>query len=148
MLSLYYMETPNLEKEVLAAEFKKYTEDLKLDPERMRSQKVADIGCGENAEFVRAALENGIENIAGVDISFKNSLTQDPKLSDHLIQKGAEDVKLHNMDLIIAYASIGSHPDIDLPKAFDNLTEGLNPGGELRIYPIYQEMLVLHQCCN
>ncbi|MDF1497148.1 MAG: class I SAM-dependent methyltransferase [Patescibacteria group bacterium] len=130
------METPNFEKEALAAEFKKYVEDLRLDPEKLCDQKIADIGCGENAEFVRAALENGIENIVGVDISFRNDLAGDSKLKDHLINKGAEDVKLHNMDLIVAYASIGSHPDIDLPKTFDNLTSGLNPAGELRIYPI------------
>jgi trans-aconitate methyltransferase len=130
------METPNLEKEALAAEFQKYTEGLRLNPEKMRSQKVADVGCGVNAEFVRAAMDSGINNIAGIDVSFDKKLQNNPDLQDKLIQKGAEDVRLHNMDLIVAYASIGSHPDIDLPKTFNNLASSLNPGGELRIYPI------------
>ncbi len=130
------MEKPNFEKEALAAEFKKYTKDLRLDPERMKSQKIADVGCGHDAQFVRAALDNGINNIAGIDVGFDSDLQNNPEYKNRLIQKGAEEVKLHEMDLILAYASLGSHPDIDLPKTLNNLGAGLNPGGEMKIYPI------------
>ncbi|MBD3281257.1 hypothetical protein GF391_00740 [Candidatus Uhrbacteria bacterium] len=130
------MEKPNFEKEALAAEFKKYVEDLRLDPNKMKSQKIADVGCGHDAQFVRASLENGITNIAGIDVEFDEGLKVDQEFQGRLIQKGAEEVKLHDMDLITAYASLGSHPDIDLPKTLNNLGEGLKPGGEMKIYPI------------
>ncbi len=94
------------------------------------------MGCGHDALFVRAALDRGIDNIAGIDVEFDSDLQNNPEYKGRLIQKGAEQVKLHEMDLITAYASLGSHPDIDLPKTLNNLGAGLNPGGEIKIFPI------------
>lgn len=133
---MLYMEKPSFEKEALAAEFKKYVDALRLDPEKMKDQKIADIGCGHDAQFVRASMERDINNIAGVDVGFDPELQDNPKCRGKLIKKGAEEVKLHDMDLIVAYASLGSHPDIDLPKTLNNLGEGLKVGGEMKIYPI------------
>ena len=114
----------------------KYQKGFSLTDQEINDKRIADIGCGDDALFVREALNKGAENIIGVDIEFKDALQKDEELAKHLIQGNAENLSLENLDLVLSYAAVGTHPDIDMPKALESMTNAIKVGGEVRIFPV------------
>lgn len=116
--------------------FEKYTRDLGITLNDLRGKKIADLGCGDDALFVRSALDQGILEITGVDTIFKPEILADQELKSHIIQEKVEDLSLRDLDLILAYGSVGTHPSIDLPRALAAMFKALKFGGEMRIFPL------------
>ncbi len=122
--------------EALEDEYKKYQKGLGITFEDLKGKQVVDIGCGESALFVRSALEHGLNNVTGVDMSFTQETLADEKLRSHLVQVKVENLPFRDVDLIVSYAAIATYPGIDRPRAFGSMASAIKPGGEIRIYPI------------
>jgi len=126
-------------QETLQEAYKKYQEGLGITLKDLKEKRIADIGCGDRALFIRAALAHGATDMTGVDVSFEEEILNDKRIGPHLIQAKAEELPLTDLDLIISHAAVGTHPEIDLPKVLDKMFRALKEGGELRIFPIPAE---------
>ena len=118
--------------------FKMYKTAFGLTEEELVQKRIIDAGCGENALFIRYAVEHGAQNTTGVDIHFTETALTDEKLKNHLLEVSIENLPLKDVDLIVSYASVATNPDIALPQALHSMVVSLKPGGEIRIYPVGQ----------
>jgi hypothetical protein len=110
--------------------FKKYLRGFQLSEDELRDKKIVDVGCGNDALFVRHALDRGFD-VVGVDPAVEPELEREGRI----IRSELASAGLGNVDLALSYGVIGTHPKIDIRSSIETLLEALNEGGEIRIFP-------------
>ena len=123
--------------------YQRYLKAFDLKERDLRGKSILDLGCGEEAEFVKELIEKGVsDKIYGLDrkINLENA---DAQLKNHLFEKNYfGELPVKDLDLIVTLASIPEpiepiETGRELTKvAIENALEALQERGELRIYPI------------
>lgn len=138
-------ESPDLSLEQEREEtFKRYLEVLNISEENLKGKKILDIGCGEEAEFVKRCLnENITQEIYGLDmLEIDTSGVQDDYKKNLLKGDVAEKLPVNELDYVLSVgvplAPISekemSHSRLE--ETIENSIEALNKNGEARFYPI------------
>jgi len=118
------------ERETPERGFKKYLRGFQLSEVELRGKKIADIGCGNEALFVRYAQDHGIDAI-GIDPAVEPALEREGRI----VKGNLASVRLDHPDLVLSYGVIGTLQKLDVASSIETLLEELNEGGEIRIYP-------------
>lgn len=120
---VHHEETPE-------GSFEKYLYGFQLDSEYLRGKRILDAGCGDQALFVRHALEQELD-VIGVDPEADPALVPEGRL----IRSDLASAGIGSVDIALSYAAIGAHPKIHIRSSLEYLLDHLNEGGEIRIYP-------------
>ena len=110
--------------------FEKYLNGFRLTADDLRGKRVVDIGCGDEALFVRRALDQGLD-VIGVDPNLDPSLRKEGRL----IRAKLGDLPVLDIDLALSYAVIGTHAGADPRSSLPALMDRLSDNGEIRLYP-------------
>jgi len=112
----------------------------------MTGQKVVDLGCGYGW-FARWAIEQGAQNVLGLDVSKKMleraaSDGEDARITYQLAD--LELLQLPSAAFTLAYSSLAFHYIADLGKLLRTIRDALAPGGKLVFsieHPIFMASL-------
>jgi SAM-dependent methyltransferase len=118
------------------SEYYKYANGFDIVIDNLRGKRIADVGCGEDALFATYAAENGVDEMYAVDTHFSEKANNVQRLDGHLIESKAEDLPINGLDLILSHGTFGTDVGMDERKALQSLFNALEPGGQIRIFPI------------
>ena len=129
---------PEKEKEQT---FQRYLAGLNLSVEQLKDKKILDLGCGEEGEFIKECIEQGItKEIYGLNSAIKSEEV-DEKYKENLLFGDFEaEFPIDDLDYVISVGAID--PSIEQGDARDpqktilSALESLKDNGEIRIFPI------------
>ncbi len=121
------------------AEF--YLQNFNLDLKSIKEKTILDIGCGEEADFVKFALDNGVNNIVGIDSLPPINESVANKVKGHYIVGDIENLPFEadKFDLILMRSVINPDTEWDVDCIIADTVKLLKPGGKLEIYPVWRE---------
>jgi SAM-dependent methyltransferase len=119
----------------------RYLAGLDLSAEQLRDKRILDLGCGEEGEFVKKLIDEGItKEIYGLDSAIKPE-DVDENYRENILQGDFEaEFPVKDLDYVISVGAIDpsiEEEDIrDPQKTILSALESLKDGGEIRIFPI------------
>ena len=121
--------------------FQRYLAGLDLSAEQLKDKKILDLGCGEEGEFVKKLMDEGItKEIYGLDSAIKPEEV-DENYRENILQGDFEtEFPVKDLDYVISVGAID--PAIeegdtrDPQKTILSALESLKDNGEIRIFPI------------
>lgn len=125
------------------ATFERYLKGIDLDIEDIKDKKILDLGCGEEAEFIKECLEGGItDEVYGLDANIEEDEIEED-LKEHILKGDFEqELPKKDLDLVISIGALRT-PDnesdpVNLKATLENSLRSLKEDGEIRIWPIFK----------
>ncbi|MDD5738821.1 MAG: class I SAM-dependent methyltransferase [Candidatus Pacebacteria bacterium] len=116
--------------------FIRYLRMLDIKKDYLNNKIILDLGCGEEAEFVKYCLDNNIgKEIYGLDVLVKPKEVEE-RYRGHILKGNySKKLPLEEVDLIISVGAV--FPTHKIKKPIINAIKALKIGGEIRIAPIW-----------
>jgi len=115
------------------ATFLRYMALLDIAPEELSGKRVLDAGCGPWAEFAAFCIAHGIADVYGCDINLSAEVMR--RYPGKVYRADYHDTPdCIGFDYILCLASCDLNDGCESIESFLRI---LNPGGEIRIYPVH-----------
>lgn len=143
---MYYVEKNNQNIEI-DNQVERYINNFELDIEILKDKKILDIGCGDEAQFIEFCLENGIDNIIGIDLRAPINQELAKKIKDHYIigQIDSLPFESEQFDLVLMRSVINPETELEVNKIISEAISSLKVSGKLEIYPVWREKLMFEK---
>lgn len=136
----------NIERNLLNFEeskkqyIERYQEKFDIDLDQLKDDLILEIGCGQEAEFVKYCLENGLEKVYGLDILPPDESIK-KELGGHYIVGDINNLPFEDESInhILMRAVFNPNDENNLIDKLPEILKKMKTGGELKVYPVWRE---------